>query len=237
MARRQDSLGYFSRPANQPLPEFSMFKSLQEFWERLRRNPGKIWATVQVNFYPNKTARSRLEWHEAGSQQRDTVSLAVFFYARLLFELAELNETRVANELIAFISQVADVILTGDGAPNRPQLPMGELTLNDAASSGTPSRTYQGDFFQQTDGQFRLDFNGSRGKEGIYLPAAYVVFLQDCINELPNDDLRRLASSLGRLHDYYKLRKDFWEGSALAAGPVFALGTGQLLPEEMAEEG
>ena len=38
------------------------------------------------------------------------------------------------------------------------------------------------------------------------------------------------------LHDYYKIRKDFWESSALAAGPVFALGTGQLSPEEMQEE-
>ena len=209
-----------------------MIKSLQELWERLRRNRGQLRATIRVDFYPHKTTRSRVVWHDTLNQERDTVSLAIFFYARVLFELAELNETRVAHELIAFLSQVADLVLTEAGPPHRPHLPMGELTLQGEDSSGPPSRSYQGDFFQQEDGQFRMDLKGNRGKEGVYLPAAYVVFLQDCINELNDEDLHRLAQSLGRLHDYYKFRKDFWESTALSAGPIFALGTGQLAQEE-----
>jgi hypothetical protein len=214
-----------------------MIKQLQELWERLRRDRGRLRATVQVDFYPNKAARTSVDWQNNVEQERDTVSLAIFLYARILYELAELNETRVANELMTFLSQVADLVLTEEGPPNRPQLPMGELTLQQEEPSEPPSRSYQASYFQHQDGQYRMDFRGSLGKEGVYLPAAYVVFLQDCINGLEDEALRRLAQGLGRLHDYYKLRKDFWDGTALSAGPVFALGTGKLSPEEVEVEG
>jgi hypothetical protein len=214
-----------------------MIKHLQDFWDRLRRNPGRLKATVGVEFYRNKTARSSLDWHDSLKTERDTVSLAIFFYARILYELAELNETRVANELMAFLAQVMDLVLSEEGPPNRPRLPLGELTLPAEAPVESPNRSYRADFYQQQDGQYRIDFKGSLGKEGVYLPATYVVFLQDCINSLDDEALRRLAQSLGRLHDYYKFRKDFWDGSALSAGPVFALGTVKLTPEEMELEG
>jgi len=209
-----------------------MIKRLQELWGLWRRDRGRLIATILVDFYPNKAARSRVEWHDNSSQERDPVSLAIFFYARILYELAELNETRVAHELIAFLSQVVDLVLTGGEAPNRPRLPMGELTLQAEAPVETPSRVYKADFFQQQDGQHRLEFSGSLGKEGVYLPAAYVVFLQESINSLPDEALQRLAQSLERLHEYYKVRKDFWEGAALSAGPLFALSKMSLIPEE-----
>ena len=214
-----------------------MIKRLQEIWERLRPNRGRLKATVEVDFFPNKAARSRVNWQDTLPQDRDTVTLAIFFYARILFELAELNETRVANELITFLSQVVDLVHTDDGPPNRPRLPMGELTIQEEDLSEPPNRSYRADFFHQEDSQYRLDFKGSLGKEGVYLPATYVVFLQECINDLDDEALHRLAQSLGRLHDYYKLRKDFWESAALTAGPVFALSTVQLAPEEVEAEG
>lgn len=214
-----------------------MIKQLQELWERLRRDRGRLRATVQVNFYPNKTARTSVDWQNNMEQERDPVSLAIFLYARILYELAELNETRVANELMTFLSRVTNLVVAEEGPPNRPHLPMGELTLQQEEPSEPPSRSYQASFFQHQDGQYRIDFQGSLGKEGVYLPAAYVVFLQDCINGLEDEKLRRLAESLRRLHDYYKLRKDFWDGTALTAGPLFALGTGQLSPEEVEAEG
>jgi hypothetical protein len=213
-----------------------MIKQLQEFWDRLRRDRGRLKATVRVDFFRNKAARATLEWQDHLNNEHDAVSLAIFLYARILFELAELNETRVANELMAFLSQVVDLVLSEDGPPNRPRLPMGDLTLPAEAPPESPNRSYRGDFFQQQDGQYRMDFKGSLGKEGVYLPATYVVFLQDCINTLDDESLRRLAQSLARLHDYYKFRKDFWDGTALAAGPVFALGTMNIGPEEMEME-
>jgi hypothetical protein len=209
-----------------------MIKRLQELWGRWRRDRGRLIATIQVDFYPNKAARSRVEWHDNSSQERDLVSVAIFFYARILFELAELNETRVAHELIAFLTQVVDLMLTGEEPPNRPRLPMGELTLQAESSGEIPSRVYKADFFLQQDGQYRMEFNGSLGKEGVYLPATYVVFLQDCINGMEDGALHRLAQSLERLHEYYKVRKDFWEGAALSAAPLFALSKISLVPEE-----
>ncbi len=212
-----------------------MIKNLQELWDRLRRDRGRLKATVRVEFFRNKTARARLDWQDNFKTEHDTVSLAIFLYARILFELAELNETRVANELMAFLAQVVDLVLTDAGSPNRPRLPMGELTLSEEAPQESPRRSYRADFYQQQDGQYRIDFKGSLGKEGVYLPATYVVFLQECINGLDDESLRRLAHSLARLHEYYKLRKDFWEGTALSAGPIFAMGSAKLCPEEAEE--
>ncbi len=213
-----------------------MIKRLKEFWEHLGRDRGRLKATVRVDFYPHKAARSSVDWNDAASSEKDTVSLAIFFYARILYELAELNETRVANELITFLSQVADLVLTGEGPPNRPRLPLGELQLQTEAHPEPPSRSYRAKLFQLQDGQCRLDFSGSLGKEGVYLPAAYVVFLQDCINSLEDEALARLARSLKRLHEYYRVKNDFWEGAALTGGPLFALSAVQLSPENVEEK-
>jgi hypothetical protein len=114
---------------------------------------------------------------------------------------------------------------------------MGELTLPQDPPLETPSRTYSADFFQYQDGQFRVNFQGSLGKEGVYLPTTYVVFLQDCINRMSDQTLQYLALSLRRLHEYYKLRQDFWDSASLSAGPAFALSPGKLEPEaEKVEE-
>lgn len=214
-----------------------MIKRLKEFWEHLGRDRGRLKATVRVDFYPHKAARAAVEWSDAAPADRDLVSLAIFFYARILYELAELNETRVANELITFLSQVVDLVLAGEGAPHRPRLPLGELQLQTEAHPEPPSRSYRAKLFQLQDGQCRLDFSGSLGKEGVYLPATYVVFLQDCINGLEDEALARLARSLKRLHEYYKVKNDFWEGAALSGGPLFALSAVSETPEavEVAE--
>jgi hypothetical protein len=214
-----------------------MIKLFQDFWERLRGDKGRLLATVRVDFYSNRTAYPSLVWHNSVDQERDPVSLAIFLYARVLYELAELNETRVAKELIAFLSQVTELVLTQEGAPNRPRLPLGELTLPEGAPSEPPNRSYSADFFQHQEGQYRVNFQGSLGKEGVYLPTAYVVFLQDCINGLSDEALRRLAQSLERLHEYYQMRKDFWDIASLTAGPVFALGTGNMSPKAEEVEG
>jgi hypothetical protein len=214
-----------------------MIKRLQNFWERLQGDKGRLKATVRVEFYPYRTAYSSVVWHDSGAQERDLVGLAIFLYARILYELAEINETRVAKELMAFLSQVADLVINEAKDPNRPRLPLGELTLPEQAPPEPPSRSYAADFFQQKDGQFRVSFQGSLGKEGVYLPTAFVVFLQYCINRLPDEGLERLAQNLGRLHEYYKLRKDFWDSTAVTTAPVFALGTEKLGPELEDTEG
>ncbi len=209
-----------------------MIKRLKEFWKQLRQEQGRLKATVRVDFYPHKAAHASIDWHESPAKERDCVSLAVFFYARILFELAELNETRVANELISFISQVADRVLAGEGPPNRPRLPLGELQVREEGLAEPPNRSYQANLFQLQDGKHRLEFSGSIGKEVVYLPAAYVVFLQDCLHNLEDEALRRLAESLKRLHEYYKVRHDFWEGEALTGGPLFALSPARQTPGE-----
>ncbi len=214
-----------------------MIKRLQDFWERMRGDQGRLQATVRVEFYPNRTAFASLTWHNSGVQERDLVPLAIFLYARILYELAEINETRVAKELMAFLSQVANLVIDEAKETNRPRLPLGELTLPEQAPAEPPSRSYAADFFQQKDGQLRVSFQGSLGKEGVYLPSAFVVFLQYCINRLPDEGLERLAQSLGRVHEYYKFRKDFWDSAAVTTAQAFALGTEKLGPGTEEEEG
>ncbi len=209
-----------------------MIKRLQDFWEWLRRDRGQLKATVRVEFYLNKGVTPTVTWNDSDDPGHDTVTLTLFLYARILYELAEINETRTAKELMGFISQVVDKVLMDEGPPNRPRLPLGGLHLEEEPPVEPVSRAYQADFYQLQDGQYRMDFKGSLGKEGVYLPAAYVVFLQDCINRLEDEALRRLAEGHRRLHAYYKFRRDFWDSSALTTGPVFALGEEALRPEE-----
>ena len=215
-----------------------MIRRFKDFWEQMRGDKGRLIASVRVDFYPNRAAFPSLVWHNSVEPERDPVSLAVYLYARILYELAELHETRVAKELMAFLFRVTELVLTEEGSPNRPRLPLGELTLPDEVPSEPPTRTYAADFLRYPDGHYRINLQGSLGKEGVYLPAAYVVFLQDCINGLSDKSLLRLARSLRRLHEYYQIRKDFWDSASITAGPAFALGTGTLGPatKEVEEE-
>ena len=153
----------------------------------------------------------------------------------ILFELAEMNEVRVAPGINQF---------PGAGVPAG----LGERrgTPENAPASGgiTPGqratvpalRTYQADFYELQGGSYRLEYQGSLGKESFYLPGAFLALLQFCLDKLEDAPLRQLARALGRLHAYYRLRRDFWDSGALIAGPVFALGYEELRPEEAEPE-
>ena len=105
------------------------------------------------------------------------------------------------------------------------------------ADPGQPAtRSYQAEFYEFEVGGYRLDFQGSLGKEGYYLPGAFLALLQSCLDHLGDDALRRLTRGLVRLHLYYRYRRDFWEGGALTGGPVFALGTEEIHPEAVTPE-
>ncbi len=210
-----------------------MFKRLLSIFARER---GVHKSTVRIDFFPEDLAVPQILWHYSQDQENDTVALSLFLYARILYELAELNETRVAKELMAFLNKVRDLVLAEEGGVKRPQLPLGTVHLGQPPDQEAPVRHYQADFYQLQDGSFRLDFQASIGKEGFYLPAAFLVFLQFCINDLPDEGLKQVITGIGRLHTYYRYRKDFWEGTALSAGPVFALGKEEIAPGEEAPE-
>ena len=204
-----------------------MFKRLLE---RFRQDRGLHKATVRVDFSPQNQVTPQILWLSSNSPEADTIPLILLVYARILYELAELNEGRVARELIRFLDQVCDRVLEGDGPPQRPRLPLGQLTL--AAEPGQPAvKSYRAEFYELEAGGFRLDFQGSLGREGFYLPGAFLALLQSCLDRLGDEALRRLIRGLERLHLYYRYRRDFWEGGALTSGPVFALGTEEIRPE------
>ena len=209
-----------------------MFKRLLE---RFRQDRGLHKATVRVDFSPQNQVTPQISWLSSTSPEADTIPLILLVYARILYELAELNEGRVARELIRFLDQVCERVLDGDGPPRRPRLPLGELSL--APEPGQPAtRSYRAELFEFQGGGYRLDFQGSLGKEGFYLPGAFLALLQSCLDSLPDDALRRLTRGLARLHLYYRYRRDFWEGGALTAGPTFALGTEEIRPEAATPE-
>jgi hypothetical protein len=209
-----------------------MFKRLLE---RFRQDRSLHKAAVRVDFSPPNQVTPQITWLSSTSPEADTIPLILLVYARILYELAELNEGRVARELIRFLDQVCERVIDGDGPPRRPRLPLGELHL--AAEPGQPAtRSYQAEFYEVQGGGYRLDFKGSLGKEGFYLPGAFLALLQSCLDHLGDDALRRLTRGLARLHHYYRYRRDFWEGGALSAGPVFALGTEEIRPEAATPE-
>jgi len=203
---------------------------IKRLLDRFRRDRGLHRATVRIDFFPEGKVKPSIFWHRSQDQENDTVPLVIYLYARILFELAELNEVRVARELMGFVGQVCELVLADDGSPSRLRLPLGELTLT-GESSNPPLRTYQSEIYQLQDGNFRLEFQGSLGKESFYLPGAFLVLLQSCLDNLGDEPLSHLARGLIRLHEYYRYRRDFWEGAALTAGPVFALSQEELRPE------
>jgi len=208
---------------------------LKRLLERFRQDRGLHKATVRVDFSPQNQVTPQISWLSSDSPEADTIPLILLVYARILYELAELNEGRVARELIRFLDQVCDRVLDGDGPPRRLRLPLGQLTLE--ADPGQPAvRSYQAEFYEFGVGGYRLDFQGSLGKEGLYLPGAFLALLQSCLDSLSDDTLRRLTRGLVRLHLYYRYRRDFWEGGALTSGPTFALGTEEIRPEAATPE-
>jgi len=209
-----------------------MFKRLLE---RFRRNRGVHKASVQIDFFDRNLVTPGIIWHQSQDRQADTVTLIIYLYARILYELAELNEARVARELVDFVNRISQRVMTETGPPARPQLPLGQLHL--APAPAAPAlRSYQADFYQLQDGNYLLEFRGALGKENFYLPGGFLALLQSCLNNLDDEPLTRLARGLGRIHQYYRYRQDFWDGVALSAAPAFALGTEELHPEEPAPE-
>jgi hypothetical protein len=209
---------------------------IKRLFERFRQERGLHKATVRVSFFPENLVNPQISWLRGQDPEADTIPLILLIYARVLFELAELNELRTARELMRFLEQVCQRVLNNDGPPRRPRLPLGQLRLKSEPDQEPPERSYQADLYEFQGGGYRLDFHGSIGKEGFYLPAAFLVLLQSCLDRLGDDALRRMAQVLMRLHLYYRYRRDFWEGGALVAGPVFALGTEKLNPEEAIPE-
>jgi hypothetical protein len=211
---------------------------LKRLLERFRQDRGLHKATVRVDFFPQNQVTPQILWLSSPAPEADTIPLILLVYARILYELAELNEGRVARELIRFLDQVCDRVLDGDGPPQRPRLPLGRLKLSPETAQPAQAsvRSYRAEFYELAAGGFRLDFQGSLGKEGFYLPGAFLALLQSCLDHLGDDALRRLTRGLVRLHLYYRYRRDFWEGGALTAGPVFALGTEEIRPEAATPE-
>jgi hypothetical protein len=208
---------------------------IKRLWERLHRDRGRHTATVRIDFFPQNQVTPHICWLGSQDQEADTVTLILLVYARILYELAELNELRVARELIRFLDQVCQRVVDSDGPPRRPRLPLGQLQLSE--EPGRPAlRTYQAELYEFKAGGYRLDFQGSLGKEGFYLPGAFLVLLQSCLENLGDEALRRLARGLGRLHLFYRYRRDFWESSTLTSGPLFALGNEEIQPGEAIPE-
>jgi hypothetical protein len=204
---------------------------IKRILERFRQDRGLHKASVRIDFYPQGQVTPSIFWHRSHDPEKDTIPLVIFGYARILYELSELNEVRVARELIGFLDQVCKRVQTNDGPPRRPRLPLGKLRL--IADPGLPAvRSYQLEFYELPGDGLRLEYRGSLGKEGFYLPGAFLALLQSCLDHLGDALLGELIRGLSRLHDYYRYRRDFWDGGALTSGPAFALGTGELRPDQ-----
>jgi len=203
---------------------------IKRILERFRPNRGLTKASGRIDFYPQDQVTPFIFWHSSQDPEKDTIPLVIFSYARIIYELSELNEVRVARELIGFLDRVYKRVLTSDGPPRRPRLPLGQLRL--ITDPGLPAmRSYQLEFYELPGDGFRLEYHGSIGKEGFYLPGAFLALLQSCLDHLGDAPLGQLIRGLSRLHDYYRYRRDFWDGGALISGPAFALGTEEIRPD------
>ncbi len=79
-------------------------KKLFGFFNRDRET---LQGRVLIHFLEDDQAVPQIEWNSGQPEDDDWIRLTVFYYARIMFELAELNETRVARELMNFVSQIS----------------------------------------------------------------------------------------------------------------------------------
>ncbi len=153
----------------------------------------------------------------------DWIKFILFYYARIMFELAELNETRVARELMNFVSQISVRLANPAKTSGKMQIPLGKLRFGQELSHPS-TRIYQATLYAKKGGSYRLEFESMIGKEKFYLPASFLVLLQYGIIHIQETHLEQLAQGLARLNQYYRYKKDFWNSVALTEGPKFALG-------------
>ncbi len=191
------------------------------FWRRERET---LQCQVRICFLGNDLVVPQVAWPLGQPRPEDWIRCALFYYAHIMFELAELNETRVARELLDFVNRVGQRLLNLQGEPDKISIPLGKLRLGREVSQPS-QRTYQAALYSGRQGSYRLEFNGMLGKEKFYLPASFLVLLQHVIDSLPPAYLEHLARSLLRLHQYYRYKRDFWDSAALTEGPRLAMST------------
>lgn len=191
------------------------------FWRRERET---LQCRVRIAFLADDQVVPRVEWSLGQPRVEDWLRCLFFYYARIMFELAELNETRVARELMEFVHRIGKRLTNQSTESGKVTIPLGKLRLG--AEGGQPSqRTYQAALFVNRQGVHHLDFSGMLGKEKFYLPASFLALLQHVIHILPEEHLEQLGRGLQRLHQYYRYKRDFWDSAALSEGPRLALGT------------
>ncbi len=192
-----------------------------DFWRRPRQT---LQCRLRIHFLTDDWVVPEVEWFLGHPTSEDWCRCVVYYYARIMFELAELNETRVARELLDFVNRLATRLMKPPTDGDKITLPLGKLRLG-ARVDQPCQRTYQAALYASHQGGHRLDFNGMLGKEKFYLPASFLVLLQHAINNMAPQDLPRLGQVLTRLHLYYQYKRDFWDSAALLEGPRLALGT------------
>lgn len=190
----------------------------------LKREREKTLCVVKINFLPDDQVVPQVEWRLHQVQGEDWLRLLLFFYARIIFELAELNENRVARELMDYVAQIGRR-LQASGAPL--QIPLGKLQFTQSLSQAG-ERVYQARLLTKKKGELRLEWQGAIGKEKFYLPASFLALLQLALLSLDEGGRRELARCLERLHNYYRFKRDFWDSRSVSGGPLFALGQEKL---------
>jgi len=194
-------------------------KKLFGFFDRDRET---LQGRIFIHFLEDDQVVPQIEWNTGRMGDDDWIRILIYYYARIMFELAELNETRVARELMNFVSQISDRM--GNPAKiGRIQIPMGKLRLGQELSQPS-TRIYQATLYSRRNGTYRMEFEGMIGKEKFYLPASFLMLLQYGILHIQGNHLEQLAQRLNRLKHYYRYKKDFWDSVALTEGPNFALG-------------
>lgn len=178
---------------------------------------------VFIHFLEEDVVVPQVEWQAGQMTDEDWIRFSVFYYARIMFELAELNETRVARELMNFVSQIGSRLVHPVKTAGKMRIPLGKLRLGETLSQPS-QRVYEAELYATKTGVFRLEFKSIIGKEKFYLPASFLTLLQYAILHIQEDRLESLARVLTRLNQYYRYKRDFWNSAALAEGPSFALG-------------
>ena len=195
-------------------------KKLFGFFDRDRET---LKGKVVIHFLEDDQVVPRMEWNTGQIGDDDWIRFILFYYARIMFELAELNENRVARELMNFVTQISGRLANPAKNSGKMKIPLGKLRFGQDLSQPS-NRIYQATLYVKKSGSHSLEFESMIGKEKYYLPASFLVLLQFGIMNIQEEYQAQLARGLTRLNQYYRYKRDFWNSASLTEGPNFAMG-------------
>ena len=198
-------------------------------------NTKKLIGTVKIKFYGEDKTSVNYETDITDTEFIDHSKIELFsmYYAKTLYNLGKGEH---ADLLIEYVQKATDGSIKRAFVENkkteelsivkseikRPHiLGTGQKLVN--LELGQETKTYTGELYQKSDGLLTIQTHMDWGREGYYVPASAIMFLQYLINSLPEIMLAYLMTILNFMNKYYREMGNYSDIHSIVDAPTFGL--------------